>query len=175
MPNFTSFINFVAICACLQSACTGKEPPAVDLKNFAVTKDTAAISKDGLSFDNRVSSDGNGSFRLHSGGGHTVFELFEIDTVNVDDVRLIYGAKVKAENVQGTSYLEMWCGFEGKGEFFSRSLDSPIAGTLDWTSVETPFFLKRGERVSTVKLNFVMEGKGTVWVDDVRLMKAPLK
>ncbi len=68
----------------------------------------------------------------------------------------------------------MGCHFEGKGEFFSRGLDSPLSGTNNWVNVEIPFLLKAGENPDNVKLNIVGEGTGTVWVDDIRLVKRPL-
>jgi hypothetical protein len=69
----------------------------------------------------------------------------------------------------------MWCQFTGKGEFFSRDLSSPISGTTDWSTEETPFFLKKGENPDNVKINLVIEGRGTVWIDDVHLFKGPLQ
>jgi hypothetical protein len=39
---------------------------------------------------------------------------------------------------------------------------------------ETPFFLKKGENPDNVKINLVVNGKGSVWIDDIRLVKAPL-
>ena len=68
----------------------------------------------------------------------------------------------------------MWCRFPGKGEFFSRGLQSPLTGTTDWTTEETAFFLKKGENPDNVKLNLVINGSGTAWIDDVRLLKGPL-
>ncbi len=47
-------------------------------------------------------------------------------------------------------------------------------GTTNWTTMETPFFLKKGENPDNIKLNLVIKGKGTVWIDDIRLLKAPL-
>lgn len=69
----------------------------------------------------------------------------------------------------------MWCQFSGKGEYFSRALHAPLSGSNEWTTQETPFFLKKGENPSNVKLNVVINGSGTVWVDDIRLIKGPLK
>jgi len=69
----------------------------------------------------------------------------------------------------------MWCHFPGKGEFFSRALQSPLSGSNEWTSQETPFFLKKGENPDNIKINVVVNGKGTVWIDDIHLVKAPLK
>jgi hypothetical protein len=40
---------------------------------------------------------------------------------------------------------------------------------------ETPFFLKKGENPDNVKLNLVINGKGTAWIDDIRVLKGPLQ
>jgi len=95
--------------------------------------------------------------------------------IDVENARLIYKAQVRTENVEGQVYLEMWCCFPGKGEFFSRGLMTPLTGTTDWTTQETPFFLKKGQNPDNVKLNLVINGKGTVWIDDIRLLTGPLK
>lgn len=71
--------------------------------------------------------------------------------------------------------IEMWCCFAGKGEFFSRDLRSPLSETTDWSDEETPFFLQKGENPDNVKLNLVIDGTGTVWIDDLRLGKGALK
>jgi hypothetical protein len=69
----------------------------------------------------------------------------------------------------------MWCHFPEKGEFFSRALQSPLSGSQEWTSQETPFLLKKGENPDNVKINLVVNGKGNVWIDDIRLVKSPLE
>jgi len=79
-----------------------------------------------------------------------------------------------AANVTGRAYLEMWCVLPGQGEFFSRGLQSPVTGTVDWSSIETPFLLKKGQKPELIKLNVVIDGTGTVWVDDIDLVKGPL-
>jgi hypothetical protein len=76
--------------------------------------------------------------------------------------------------MDGQAYLEMMCHFPGKGEFFSRGLMNPLTGTTDWMTIETPFLLKMGENPDNVKLNLVVNGTGTVWIDDIRLLKGPL-
>ena len=65
-------------------------------------------------------------------------------------------------------------GFPGKGEFFSRGLESPVSGSNDWGSDETPFFLKKGEKPDLIKLHLVVKGTGKIWVKDVELLKGPL-
>lgn len=79
------------------------------------------------------------------------------------------------ENVEGQVFLEMWCHFPGKGEFFSRGLQNTLSGTTGWTTVETVFFLKKGENPDNVKLNLVIDGRGTIWIDDIHLLEGPLQ
>jgi hypothetical protein len=69
----------------------------------------------------------------------------------------------------------MWCHFAEFGDAFSRGLMTPLTGTTEWTTEEIPFLLKKGENPDNVKLNLGITGKGTVWIDDIRLLKGPLK
>jgi len=100
--------------------------------------------------------------------------LFEVENPGVEQCVVTYRAKLKTENLTGQAYLEMWCRFPGKGEFFSRGLANPVTGSNDWASYETPFFLKKGEKPDLIKLNLVVKGAGKIWVKDVELLKSPL-
>jgi hypothetical protein len=146
----------------------------VELRHFSIDNMDGIIARSGVRIDKDISSDGNGSLRVKS-IKPTVVRLFEAGDIDVENARLIYQARVRTENVEGKVYLEMWCHFPGKGEFFSRGLQTPLTGTMEWTTEETPFFLKKGENPDNVKLNLVLNGKGTAWIDDIRLLKGPLK
>lgn len=143
------------------------------IKQFPVDTLDNVITKSGVQIDSKVSSDGKGSL-LITATKPTVVRLFEIRDIDVENATLIYRAKIKTENVVGKAYLEMWCHFPGKGEFFSRGLTTPLTGTTDWTTEETPFFLKKGEKPDYVKLNLVIDGTGMAWIDDISLLRAPL-
>jgi hypothetical protein len=145
----------------------------VELRHFSIDNMDGIITRSGVRIDKDISSDGNGSLRVTS-TRPTVVRLFEVGDIDTENARLIYQARVRTESVEGKVYLEMWCHFPGKGEFFSRGLKTPLTGTMEWTTEETPFFLKKGENPDNVKLNLVINGKGTAWIDDIRLLKAPL-
>jgi hypothetical protein len=155
-----------------QSSKLSKE--VVELKKFPIDTMEGIITQSGIEIDKAVSSDGNGSLRI-TATEPIVVRLFEVGDIDVENARLIYQAKVRTEGVEGQVYLEMWCHFPGKGDFFSRGLQSPLTGTTEWTTEETPFFLKKGENPDNVKLNLVINGKGTAWIDDIRLVKGPLQ
>ena len=132
---------------------------------------SGVVTRSGVELDTRVTSDGNGSIKIVAGQPTTV-RLFEVDDIDVDDARLLYRARLRTEDVQGQVYLEMWCRFPGGGEFFSRALHSPISGSTEWVSQETPFFLEKNQKPDLVKLNIVIDGSGTVWVDEVVLARS---
>lgn len=144
------------------------------LKQFPMDNMDGIVTQSGIHIDEQISSDGNGSLRIEATKPTTI-RLFETGDIDIENARLIYQARLRTEDVEGQVYLEMWCHFPGKGESFSRGLETPLTGTTDWTTEETPFFLKKGENPDNVKLNLVIKGKGTVWIDDIRLLKGPLK
>jgi hypothetical protein len=168
--------NFVlGMCvAFILVGCSKAPQEVVELKRFPIDSLEGIMTRSGVQFDKEVSSDGNGSLKIIS-TEPTVVRLFELGDIDIENARLIYQAKVRTEGVEGQVFLEMWCHFPDKGEFFSRGLQTPLTGTTNWTTEETPFFLKKGENPDNVKLNLVINGKGTAWIDDIRVLKGPLQ
>lgn len=166
---------FCSVCLLmiLASACSTKPVETTELKVYPIDSKEGILPQSGTEMDTETTSDGKGSLRMTASEPTTV-RLYETGDMDIENVRLIYRAKLRTLDVEGKVYLEMLCDFAGKGEFFSRALESALSGTNDWTSQETPFFLKKGENPDNVKLNLVINGKGTVWIDDIRLLKAPL-
>jgi hypothetical protein len=155
-------------------ACTKPSRQAVEIKHYPLDALDGIITRSGVQFDDVISKDGKGSLKI-AVAEPTVIRLFETGDIDIEDARLLYQAMVRTEGVQGQVFLEMWCHFPGRGEFFSRGLQSPVSGTTEWTSVETPFFLQKGGNPDNVKLNLVINGTGTVWIDDIHLIKGPLQ
>ena len=148
--------------------------PAKEIKRFPIDDLSNIITRTQTAIDPNVSSDGNGSLRISANAPMTV-QLYEVENLNIDKAQLIYQARVRTQDLDGQAYLEMWCHFTGKGQYFSRALNQPFTGTMEWSTTETPFFLKKGQKPDRVSLNLVINGTGTVWVDDIRLLRAPLK
>ena len=160
--------SLLAFCLLLASCDIQKE--SVELKHFPVDDLNGIVPQPAVQFDNSVSGDGNGSIRIEVFEPTTVF-LYTIENIHIDKAQIVYEANVKSENLKGQAYLEMWCVFKDKGEFFSRGFDNDITGTTDWKTIATPFMLKENETPDQFKLNLVVNGKGTVWIDDIKLLK----
>ena len=147
--------------------------PPVELKHFPLDSLEGVRATTGVKLDPAISRDGKGSLRVDSDGQLSV-PLFEITDVNIDNAALIYQASLQSDKLEGQAYLEMWVRVPGKGEFFSRGLDRPVTGTMSWVQASTPFFLQTGQKPDLIRLNLVVNGKGRLWIDDIRLLRQPL-
>ncbi|MEX1327162.1 MAG: hypothetical protein AB1Z29_10200 [Desulfobacterales bacterium] len=134
--------------------------------------DDAASIGTTIQTDSEVKTEGQSSVRITTKHSTTVC-LGEVIGLNVEDARLLYTAKVKSD-LDGVAFLEMWV-HVGGGQYFSRGMTDPIKGKSDWMSIQTPFMFQKGQNPDVVILNLVINGKGTVWIDDVVLSKAALK
>lgn len=143
---------------------------AIELEHYPLDNTEGVLTQSAVTLDRQISYDGNGSLRIEATEPTTI-RLFETGDIDIEDARLIYQARLRTQDLQGKAYLQMWCHIAGLGDFFSKSLNEPLAGSTDWVTQETPFFLKKGENPDNIKLNLVIEGKGTVWIDDIRLTK----
>ncbi|MFC1848942.1 hypothetical protein ACFL27_01925 [candidate division CSSED10-310 bacterium] len=122
--------------------------------------------------DTKIKTEGTGSLKITTQWPTTVC-IAEVTDVEIENAKLVYRARIKSD-FEGTGFLEMWVQING-GKYFSRGLNSTITGNVDWKTVETPFFLKKGQKPEKIYLNVVINGIGTVWLDDVVLLKETLK
>ncbi len=162
-----------SILATLVVGCSQSSDNLTEIRHFPVDNLDGVLAGTSGQIDMATTSDGHGSLRIDC-DKPTVIRLFEVDGLSIEDALLIYQARVRTQGITGKVYLEMWCDFPGLGEFFSRGLNSPITGNSDWTITSTPFILKKGQTPDKVKLNLVIDGSGTAWVDDIRLLRSPL-
>ena len=169
-----SFFYHICLVLALISACSTKSVEITELRHYPIDSLDGIITNSEVQIDKQITTDQNGSLRITVSKPTTV-RLCETGDIDVENTRLVYQAKLRTDSVEGQVYIEMWCSFPGKGKFFSRGLQSQLSGTNDWTSQETPFFLRNGENPDNIKFNVVIDGKGTVWIDDIRLIKASMK
>ena len=160
----TKYSLLIAGLLAASAATAGPQQQLQTMKTFSTTD--PAISKDLVVTEDKA--------WLADCKKAQTFRLFEVDNPGVEQCVVTYRAKLKTENLTEQAYLEMWCRFPGKGEFFSRGLAHAVTGSNNWASYETPFFLKKGEKPDLIKLNLVVKGAGKVWVKDVELLKSPL-
>ena len=125
-----------------------------------------------IASDAKVKANGRNSVSIETKGPTTIC-LGEVTGLQVDETQLLYEAKVKSELSEGVAYLEMWC-HVGGGQYFSRGMNSVVKGNSAWKTLTTPFLLQKGQVAEKVVLNVVIQGKGKIWVSDVKLSRKPL-
>jgi hypothetical protein len=122
--------------------------------------------------DTQVKAEGKGSIKITTQWPTTIC-LGEVTGLNIEDAKLVYKARVKSD-LEGTAFLEMWAHIGG-GQYFSRGMNDTVKQKTDWKIIQTPFLFQKGQKPDKVTLNLVINGKGTVWIDDIILSKEPLK
>lgn len=156
--------SFLSILILLALAVSSAYPE--DLKKLSLD-DASAIGTT-IQADTRIKQEGNGSVKVTTQWPTTIC-IGELTGLSIENAKLMYRAKAKSE-LDGTAYLEMWV-HVGGGQYFSRGLNDVVSQKTDWKVIKTPFFLKRGQKLDKVTLNLVINGKGTVWIDDVVLSR----
>jgi len=128
------------------------------------------VSTLGLTIENdsRIKVEGAGSVKITTLHPTTVC-LGEVTGPDFDNATLIYRARVKSQ-LEGSALLEMWAQV-GRGRYFSRGFNSTIEGQSDWQVIQTPFVFQKGQSPGRITLNLIINGTGTVWIDDIVLSK----
>jgi len=149
---------------------TGTSSLAEDLVRLGLDD----VSSLGLTIesDPQVKVEGAGSVKITTRHPATVC-LGEITGLDLENATLIYRARVKSQ-LEGSALLEMWVQV-GSGRYFSRGLNSTVKGNSDWSTIETPFIFQEGQRPGRITLNLIINGRGTVWIDDIVLSKTSAK
>ncbi len=136
--------------------------------------DESSLASPRIMADRQVKVEGDSSLKIETRWPTTVF-LAEVPGPDVENALLTYSARVKTDlDQQGTAYLELWVHLNG-GRFFSRGMDDVVGQVSDWKTIRTSFMLKQGQRPDKVTLNLVINGKGTVWIDDAVLSRETLR
>ncbi len=143
-----------------------------EITHFKLDSMDGILDRSGVEVDSTVSSDGAASMKITATEPRTV-RLFELGDIDLENAKLVYRAMLRTKKLAGKAYLEMSAGLKNGEELSSRGEDRPAAGTTEWVTYEIMFLLGKKENPVNVKLNLVIEGKGTVWIDDILILKGP--
>jgi hypothetical protein len=143
---------------------------AEDLKKLSLDDSSAIGTR--IQTDTQVKAEGKGSIKITTQWPTTIC-LGEVTGLNIEGAKLVYRARVKSD-LDGMAFLELWA-HVGGGQYFSKGMNDVVSQKTDWKTIQTPFLFQKGQKPDKVTLNVVINGKGTLWIDDVVLSKEPLK
>jgi hypothetical protein len=135
---------------------------------------TRNVTDDPHTIDRAVSSDGNGSLRIDA-TGEQIVNLYRIwgEEEDLSFRRLVYAADVRTEDVRGDVFLVMQAGVTSVpgGSMAVVGNAGAIRGTNDWATLEAAAGNPGGSRLLETTLQLHIGGPGTVWIDNVKLIK----
>lgn len=143
---------------------------AEDLRKLSL--DDASVIGTTIQTDTQVKAEGKGSIKITTQWPTTIC-LGEVARLDIENAKLVYKAKVKSD-LDGSAYLEMWAHVGGR-QYFSRGMNDVVSRKSEWKIIQTPFLFQKDQRPEKVILNLVINGKGTVWIDEIVLSKQPLQ
>jgi hypothetical protein len=103
--------------------------------------------------------------------------VLDLDSPGVTTFTYAIEGSVRYENVEGTSYLEMWSWFADGRMYFSRTLGDAgplghLEGSSDWRPFSLPFYSDRRAGTPTrLVVNVVFAGPGTVYLTPLKLIQ----
>ncbi len=143
---------------------------------FTADSTDEIVDSGAISLDTETSVDGTASIRVQRDeSGKGVIGLYQVDDAEINNSRLVYMAKMKTEGVENMAYLRLRVATQNDVELVSYGPPIPLSGDSEWTEVATELFLDRGNKARSIGLDLVIDGKGTVWIDQVGLLKKPLR
>jgi hypothetical protein len=128
--------------------------------------------------DNEFSYDGLGSIRVESEDSATAY-LFILRDISHKRAKLKWEAYCKSKDLEGKAFMEIGVQIYSKsGKEYDTYIyrgDEFISKTTDWKKLKVEFLCTEGRMISTVQLNLIVKGRGTVWIDQVKFTATPLK
>ncbi len=154
-------------------ACSNKPKPPKDVVVFPCNSADKVVTQGVVTEDKTVSADGQGSLKI-STEMPTTIRLFEVPYPRVEGCKVWYKAKIRTEQFGGSVYLQMVVHFSRGGEITAQNYQQAIRGNTDWKESVADATVRKGQKPSSIDLNLVVNGAGTIWVDDVHLVKQEL-
>ncbi|MEP7002630.1 MAG: hypothetical protein ABI969_19215, partial [bacterium] len=150
--------------AALSTTALGQSPPpSAILWQVSGTVEDFAVSRDTL-----VAHSGRASIRFVADEQPANFAgiLTSLPAAPYEGRRLRVSAQLRGAKLTGKGGV-VWARADGGPFAFSTSQERPLLGTTDWTPIAITLDVPRG--ATTLVLGVYSNGKGTLWIDDVRI------
>ncbi|RBP47341.1 hypothetical protein DES53_101138 [Roseimicrobium gellanilyticum] len=166
-------LNFSStLCRCILVSAMAVAPlHAGDILGRFSCHDIAQV-KTSISIDKETTADGNGSIKVEAAHNAVVTVADQKNLSVSKDNTLWCTVKVKCSGVKQRAYLEMWCEVADGKRAFSKGLEQLLLGDSDWKEIRLPMMINGDFTVNRALVNVVIEGPGTVWVDQISFAKA---
>jgi serine/threonine protein kinase len=122
---------------------------------------------------NRSTPEAGGSLRIESVQGAVISVAELKDVKATSGGRIMCNALLKCENAPGGAYLYLLVETNDGTQLASQKPAQMVGGTQSWLPTNSHVDLKPGTQVSRIWVNAVVQGTGTLWVDDIQIFHEP--
>ncbi len=163
----------VSLCVLtLFGACSKSEKNNV-IREYPLNNQDYVIVSENVFFDKDISSDNHGSLRIEA-EKPTIIPIIKVTDLKIDNTRLIFSAKIRTQQIIGQVYLEMICNLPEQNSLSATAQATLLSGSSDWKEQAASIDLQKNQVPDSLILNLVINGRGLVWIDDIKLSSAPL-
>ena len=171
-----ALLGVLALGACGQGApgdgSRAEIADAIEVAHFPLSDGAIPAGAD-AAFDPGESQDGGGSLRVQTSRGGRL-RLYRLEDLGVVQGEVVFTGFLRSRGLSGRAVLELWCRPAEGDEAFVRGYGSAVTGDSEWTPQEVRFSNPALCRNPvSIELNVLIEGAGTVWIDDLRLWSVP--
>lgn len=121
----------------------------------------------------RSSPDAGGSLRIESAQS-AIVTVAEVNGIkSTSGGRILCNGKLKCKDTPNGAYLAIYVETTDGSLLVSKQPAQMVGGTQDWQSSRTSVDLRPGTQVARVWVNALVQGPGTLWVDDILVSHEP--
>ncbi len=104
----------------------------------------------------------------------SVFNLKKVDLgdKNYSGKTLNYSLRAKTLNFEGQAFLELAVRFKGTTTLFRRGFNSKVFNNSNWKTLRVAYPIRPSEQAEIAYMNVIVEGRGSIWFDDIKLTAA---
>ncbi len=161
----------VAVCV-VWAGCSKKVEPPKEIQFFNCDTLDGVLTEGSAVVDTQDPAEGTGSLKIAAAQPVTL-PLFEIKLPG-DGAKFTLQYKMKVKDFSGDAYGTMEVNYASGGKQSLNNYQSALGATSVWQQRELIYTVQRGQKVSSIVFSVILNGSGTVWVDDVHLIRAPL-
>lgn len=152
--------------------CKEKVEPPKEIDAFNCDTTDRFLSPEAASLDTSGTAEGTGCFKFVVAEPAT-HPLFEVKFPG-EGAKFTFQFKMRVSDFLGDAYGLMAVHYASGGKQEIKNYDRALGATSDWVPMELSWTVQKGQKVDSLILSAALNGTGTVWVDDVHLIKTPL-
>jgi len=166
-------VVFLSAALLIVAACNKKAEPPKEIDFFSCDTADRFLSPDAATLDSgSAAAEGAACFKFVVEQPATL-PLFEVKFPG-EAAKFTIRFKMRVKDFLGDAYGLMAVNYASGGKQEIKNYDKALGATSDWVPMELSWTVQKGQKVDSLVLSAALSGTGTVWVDDVHVIRAPL-